>query len=257
MRRGLTLVLACLITSSCGGVVADAPPEDDGPPVRVPHLVDVAGDLPALLDTPVGTLARDSTERRARRLTVRVRSKTCFGVGTGSGFALDEHTLITNRHVVVGSDKLEVSTWDGRTFSATSATVGTVGDIAIVRVDGRLPQTARLGPRARRGDPVTVVGYPLGGRLTLRRGTVVDRDDGYRFRIPGEVLRMTTLVKPGNSGGPVLDDQGRVVGVVFAIELATDWALAIPVDSVRRLMRSGRLQPAPTSCNALLDELFD
>jgi S1-C subfamily serine protease len=253
VRRGLALLALCLTATSCGGVVADAPPEEE-PPVRIPQLDDVASDLPALLDTPVGTLARDSAERRARRLTVRVRSMTCLGVGTGSGFALDEHTLITNRHVVVGSDRLEVSTWDGRTFSATSASVGTVGDIAIVKVSGRLPQPARYGPRARRGDPVTVVGYPLGGRLTLRRGTVVDRDEGFRFRIPGEVLRMTTFVKPGNSGGPVLDDQGRVVGVVFAIELATDWALAIPVESVQRLIRSGRLERAPTSCGSLFEE---
>jgi S1-C subfamily serine protease len=256
VRRGLAVALLCLTTTACGGVVADAPPEEE-PAVVIPQLDDVAADLPALLDTPVGTLARDSAERRARRLTVRIRSTTCFGVGTGSGFALDANTLITNRHVVVGSDRLEVSTWDGRTFTASSASVGTVGDIAIVKVHGRLPQPARLGPRAGRGDPVTVVGYPLGGRLTLRRGTVVDRDDGRRFEIPGEVLRMTTLVKPGNSGGPVLDEQGRVVGVVFAIELATDWALAIPVESVQRLIRSGRLERAPTSCGALLAELRD
>jgi S1-C subfamily serine protease len=256
VRRGLALALLCLATASCGGVVAEEAPEAE-PPVRIPHLEDVPPDLARLLDTPVGTLAQDSAERRARRLTVRVRSETCIGVGSGSGFALDENTLITNRHVVVGSDRLEVSTWDGRTLSASSATVGTGGDIAIVNVNGRLPQTARLGPRARRGDPVTVVGYPLGGRLTLRRGTVVDRDDGFRFRIPGDVLRMTTLVKPGNSGGPVLDDEGRVVGVVFAIELATDWALAIPIESVQRLIRSGRLEAAPTSCRALFEELTE
>jgi S1-C subfamily serine protease len=253
VRRGLALVLLCLATASCGGVVAESPPEEE-PSVRIPELDVLAPDLAQLIDTPVGTLARDSAERRARRLTVRVRSKTCFGVGSGSGFALDEHTLITNRHVVVGSNELEVSTWDGRTFSARSASVGTVGDIAIVKVAGRLPQPARYGPPARRGDPVTVVGYPLGGRLTLRRGTVVDRDDGYRFRIPGPVLRMTTLVRPGNSGGPVLDEDGRVVGVVFAIEIATDWALAIPAESVQRLIRSGRLEPAPTSCRSLIEE---
>ena len=114
-----------------------------------------------------------------------------------------------------------------------------MGDLAIVKVGHRLPQSGRFGAPARAGDAITVVGYPLGGRLTLRRGTVVDRDDGYRFRMPGQVLRMTTLVRPGNSGGPVLDEDGR------AIELATEWALAIPAEHVRGLMDSGRLERVP------------
>ena len=241
---GLVLLALALAAAGCGGLVAEAPPEEE-PAVRIPVLVDVPRDLATLIDVPLLTLAQDSSERRTRRLTVRVRSTTCLGVATGSGFALDEHTLITNRHVVAGADRVEVSTWDGRSLTASSASVGAVGDLAVVKVNGRLPQTARLGPRVRAGDAVTVVGYPLGGRLTLRRGTVVDYDDGWRFRMPGEVIRMTTLVRPGNSGGPVLDAEGRVVGVVFAIELATEWALAIPVDSVQRLIRSGRMKPVP------------
>jgi S1-C subfamily serine protease len=247
LRRALTLAwLLCLPlgAGACGGLVAESPPAEE-PSVRIPELTVVAPDLAALLDTPLQRLAQDSSERRARRLTLRVRSTTCLGVATGSAFALDAHTLITNRHVVAGADRIEVSTWDGQTFSATSASVGAVGDLAIVKVGHRLPLAGRFGTPALRGDPVTVVGYPLGGRLTLRRGTVVDRDDGYRFRIPGQVLRMTTLVRPGNSGGPVLDEDGRIVGVVFAIEIATDWALAIPAESVQRLIDSGRLQRVP------------
>jgi serine protease Do len=244
MRAALALACLPLALAACGGALADPPPEEE-PPARIPELELVTPDLTQLLETGVPTLARDSAERRARRLTVRVRNTTCLGVATGSGFALDGRTLVTNRHVLAGAEELEVSTWDGRTLDVSSASVGAVGDIGIVRVAGRLPQRARLGPPARRGDAVTVVGYPLGGQLTLRRGTVVDRDDGERFGVPGPLLRLTTLVRPGNSGGPVLDAENRVVGVVFAIELDSGFALAIPIESVRRLMRSGRLEDVP------------
>lgn len=90
-----------------------------------------------------------------------------------------------------------------------------------------------------------MAGYPLAGKLTLSQGTVIDRVDGRPFGIPGQVLRLSARVEHGNSGGPVLDRYGKVVGVVYAIEVATGFGLAIPVDTLRSLARTGGFEAVP------------
>ena len=89
-------VAAALLATGCGSVVAEEPPHD---PVRapVPTLVDLDPDVGNEVSARVPMLARDSAERKARRGTLRVRNTACDGVSTGSGFALDAHTLVTNR----------------------------------------------------------------------------------------------------------------------------------------------------------------
>ena len=67
----------------------------------------------------------------AQRMAVRVRNIGCGFLATGSGFALDKHTLVTNRHVVENAKNIEVSTYDGRVIQATAASATTVADIAI------------------------------------------------------------------------------------------------------------------------------
>src|SRR5690606_35981725 len=66
----------------------------------------------------------------AQRMTVRVRNVGCGFVKTGTGFALDAFTLVTNRHVITDSQEVQVSTHDGRTVTATAASSTTVADIA-------------------------------------------------------------------------------------------------------------------------------
>jgi S1-C subfamily serine protease len=246
--RGLAGVAGCLLAvlvlTGCGAVVAEAPPDD---PVRapVPRLVPLDPDVRAEGTATIPTLARDSAERKARRGTVRVRNTACDGVYTGSGFALDAHTLVTNRHVLAGASLLELSTWDGRTLPVRSAFVSRLGDLGIAHVDRPLPQVLTLGGAIPRGSSVTAVGYPLGGELRLLPGVLVDEVSGAPFGIPGSVMRLTTAVQHGNSGGPLLDANGRVVGVIFAIEIRTRLALAIPVATLRHLVATRDLAPLP------------
>lgn len=243
-RRVLLGLAFAATLSGCGAVVVEEPSSE---PLRapVPPLVELDPDVTAQAAARIPTLARDSAERKARRGALRVRNTACDGVSTGSGFALDAHTLITNRHVLAGASLLEVSTWSGRTLDVDSASVSRLGDLGIARVDRRLPQVLPLGGAARPGASVTAVGYPLGGELRLLPGVLVDQVAGAPFGIPGSVMRLTTDVQPGNSGGPVLDATGRVVGVVFAIELRTRLALAIPVDTLRALVAGRDLEPLP------------
>ena len=242
--RTSAIAVAVLVLAGCGGVVAEAPPDD---PLRapVPHLVELDPDVRSEFSATIPTLARDSAERRARRGTLRVRNTACDGVSTGSGFALDAHTLVTNRHVLAGASLLELSTWDGRTPPVESASVSRLGDLGIAHVDRPLPQVLGLGGKIPPGSSITAVGYPLGGELRLLPGVLVDEVPGAPFDIPGRVMRLTTAVQPGNSGGPVLDAMGRVVGVVFAIEIRTRLALAIPVATLRHLVATRDLAALP------------
>ena len=94
-----------------------------------------------------------------------------------------------------------------------------------------------------------VVGFPRGGPLTFSRGHILDFVDGSRFGIPGKVMRLTANIEPGNSGSPVLDDRGRVLGVVYAGEIATGLGLAIPPDTLRSLVAQGGYERLP-SCGS-------
>ena len=94
---------------------------------------------------------------------------------------------------------------------------------------------------------MTVLGFPLGGELRLLPGTLVDEVSGTSFDIPGHVMRLTAAVQPGNSGGPVLDANGKVVGVVFAIELKTRLRARDP----GRNAASPRHDPRPRAAAAL------
>jgi S1-C subfamily serine protease len=244
-NAGTIAALALVLTVGAGcGVQAAAPPEEE-PAMTVPELVEVADAVPEAVRVRIPRLARNSADRRARKLTVRVRNVSCVGVGVGSGFAIANDVLVTNRHVLAGAEQIEISTWDGRTLEAEAAEVGVLGDVGIAYVRGRLPHVGRYGAAPKPGDAVTVVGYPGGGELTLSPGSVVDLVAGAQYGIPGRVMRLTAHVVPGNSGGPVLNQRNKIAGVVYAYELTTGYGLAIPVDTLRKLAREGGYEAVP------------
>lgn len=231
------------VSTGCGGMAVAPPartPAVSAPPVhRLDPLVE------QVAHTPVPRLISQSVRRKAEEMVVRVRNVSCEGIATGSGFALDAHTLLTNRHVLAGASQLEVSTWDGHDFEVSTAAVGALVDLGIASVDGTLPRAASAYAQPVTGEAITVVGFPLGGPLTFSPGRVVGFTDGSGLGIPGQVMRLTANVEPGNSGGPVLDAHGRVVGIVYAIELATGYGLAIPLDTLRTLVTAGGFQTVP------------
>ena len=244
MLGRLTLLLACgTVAAGCGALV-EAPPRAT-PAQQAPAVTPDAPAAKGIVRVELPTLNRDSFTRRAAQITVRVRNLTCQGVARGSGFAIDQHTLVTNRHVVAGADRLEVNTADGRTLNVSTARVGVLGDVAFVTVDGALPVSADLSGTATQGSDIAAVGYPLGGPFTITRGVVIDRVDGFDFSVPGDILRISAQVQPGNSGGPLLDRTGNVAGVVYAIEIATGLGLAIPMDTVNALIDDAGFEAVP------------
>jgi S1-C subfamily serine protease len=186
-------------------------------------------------DTPA--VRAGSIERTARRMTVRVRSRGCGRVGTASAVAVGRRLLVTNRHVIAGADSIELNYWDGTSARARLETVAVADDLALVKVSLRLPAVARLGATdAPEGVSVMVVGYPNGGQQHVARGKLVEYAPLEQHPDASAVMRLSSPIAPGNSGGPVVDASGAVVGVVFGIETATGSGLAVPASAVRRLV---------------------
>lgn len=174
--------------------------------------------------------------------TVRIRSESCEGLGVGSGFLLDERTIVTNRHVVEGSDAIEVETSEGQSLVVDVVSQGLLADLAFVRLADPMDPavgaaTAVLAPsNPETGASLRAFGYPGGGPLTVTEGVVEDFEVDTRLGNLSKVIRSDVDIAPGSSGGPAVDDEGRVVGVVYAIERATELSLILPVETLQRLL---------------------
>ncbi|RYV52510.1 S1 family peptidase [Pengzhenrongella frigida] len=229
--------VAVLAAAGCGIL----PPQPGPVPTDL-----VPSSVPGPAPTATGNLSPDGFDV-AQRMAVRIRNVGCNSLSTGSGFALDATTLITNRHVVADSADLQLSTYDGRDIAATAASTAALADLAIVRTVDELPafpELAEADPQP--GDAVTVVGYPQGGQLTVTSGRVMGATTDPLNENLGEVLVTDAPVEPGSSGSAVLDTQGRVIGVVYA-KNADDMSFIVPVGTLREMLADeSAFTPSPT-----------
>ncbi|MCS7039687.1 MAG: trypsin-like peptidase domain-containing protein [Caldilineales bacterium] len=142
--------------------------------------------------------------------------------GTGTGFIYDtQGHIVTNYHVIEGAQALDVTLADGRTFPATLVGSDPVNDLAVIRIktNETLPPPLPLAnsDELRVGQIVLAIGNPFGLEQTLTMGIVsalgrvIQSPENNRFI--GEVIQTDAAINPGNSGGPLLDLQGRVIGV--------------------------------------------
>lgn len=235
---GLVAVTGLGMLGGCGVL-----PELPGPMPRdvVPTVE------PTIAPTDTANLSPDGFDA-VRRMAVRIRNVGCSSLSTGSGFAIDDTTLITNRHVIADSANLQISTYDGRDVPVTAAATADLADLALVRTAEPLPAAPELAaadPAV--GDPVTVVGYPQGGRLTVTEGRVIGRTTDPLNENLGEVLVTDAEVEPGSSGSAALDADGRVIGVVYA-KNAVDQSFVVPVSTLRQLLDDDAAFLPASSC---------
>lgn len=173
------------------------------------------------------------------------------GVATGTGFVLDEEGFIlTNAHVVENARRVRVRTDENTLVGAEVVGSDLSSDLAVLKVDARatdLPPLPLGDSRAVKvGDPVLALGNPFGLEDTITSGIVsalqrqITAPDG--FSIEG-VIQTDAAVNPGNSGGPLLDGEGRVIGVNSQIATAgpqsrgsVGIAFAVPIETAKRIV---------------------
>ena len=229
LAPGAALVLALTAAAGCSALPEVPPMPSPFEGVEAPAL---AAETTAASSADLSPYGFDVAER----ISVRVRNLGCFSLSTGSGFAIGETALVTNRHVVEDSAELGLSTYDGRDVGVRAASIAELADLAVVRTDGELPAVPELASDdPERGDTITVVGYPQGGRLTVTSGRIIARTTDPLHLNLGEVLVTDAAVEPGSSGSPALDRRGRVVGVVYAMNAAGQ-SFIVPVSTLAELL---------------------
>lgn len=196
--------------------------------------------------TSAPQLITESTAWKARSATVRIRVATCWGWGTGSGFIIGDKVIVTNRHVVEGYVNLDVLTADGEDLEAGDVHVSRGSDLATITIAGHHQPSLEFGPTLPGRDvQISAVGYPGGRMLRRSEGVTTAVVDGGHRGSAGKVIEFDAAIEPGNSGGPLVDENGAVVGVVYAVHTKSDhgYAVSAPTASTELDGRMEELRP--------------
>jgi S1-C subfamily serine protease len=165
--------------------------------------------------------------------------------GTGSGFVIDSKGhIVTNNHVVEGADEVHVTLADGTRVPAEIVGTDPYSDLAVIKIDvppdKLYPVELGSSVDLRVGQRAIAIGNPFGLDRTLTTGVIsslgrpLEVESG---QVIYNVIQTDAAINPGNSGGPLLDSQGRVIGVNTAIQTgAENIGFAIPVDTVKRVV---------------------
>jgi S1-C subfamily serine protease len=179
---------------------------------------------------------------------VRLRVETCDGLGFGSGFLVNGSQIVTNRHVVEDSVAITAETSSGESLPTTAAMMSQDLDLGVVTLETpRSDALALASVEPVLGDRILVLGYPGGGDFTASGGRMIEVVDGDLYGVEGQLAVSDAHVEPGNSGGPVINSNGQVVGVLSAIEFQDGYAMMVPLDEVRTAL-SESMQTVGGSC---------
>ena len=173
------------------------------------------------------------------------------GGGSGVLFTPDGY-ILTNAHVAAGAREMRVTLTDGSEHTAMLVGSDPATDLAVIRIEGTHLPHAELGSSAslRVGQLVVAIGNPLGFSNTVSAGVVSALSRSMRAqdgRLIDPILQTDVALNPGNSGGPLVDSRGRVVGINTMIILgAQGLSFAVPIDTARwvigQLMTVGRVR---------------
>jgi putative serine protease PepD len=265
-RRPRTPLLASLLAAACigagGGAVAYSIFTDHGNTVvrqvTVQNGEAVASNLP---------LSVNSIYRRAYRGVVEITARGTGNAAEGSGFVYDSSGhIVTNDHVVEGAQSFSVKFWNGKTYSAQLIGGDSSTDLAVLKVNAPAsqlyPLTLGSSSKLLVGDPVVAIGSPFGLEETVTSGIVSalhrSIDSPANFAI-SDSIQTDAAINHGNSGGPLLNAQGQVIGVNAQIRSDSGdnagVGFAIPSDTVRSI--AGQLISNGKAVHAYLGVALD
>jgi S1-C subfamily serine protease len=234
-------------------------------PKRISALLSTSG-LPAVLepvgrsnpavDAPDASLADSLVVAKSRPSVVKIRgvATACQKVLEGTGFVIAPNRVMSNAHVVAGSDSVTVEA-EGKTYEATVVSYDPAADISILDVPN-LPQQPLVFAQepAKSGTDAVVLGYPGGGDFVATPARVreiieLNGPDIYKTTtVNREVYTIRGPVRQGNSGGPMINRAGQVIGVVFGSAVDdNDTGFVMTTDEVsRQLAKIGNTAKVPT-----------
>ena len=177
-----------------------------------------------IVETPDANLANNPVvaAKKSSVVTIRAPAPSCQKELEGSGFVVSDHTVMSNAHVVAGSNSVTVQDTDGNSYDATVVSYDPAGDIAILDVPGLpAPPLAFANAPAATGTDALVMGFPDAGSFKATPARIqevveLNGPDIYRTTtVTRQVYTISGTVRQGDSGGPLLDLNGQVLGVVF------------------------------------------
>lgn len=249
LRRDVqgSTVLPALMREVPADEVLNALARFDPLPV-IPSIADRA------LPPPDPSVLRSPAARRDQRSVVRIEGVACGLNIQGSGWVVRPGIVATNAHVVAGEDGAEVEVPGGPTLPGTPIAVDPANDVALLRVPGLHTPPLPVATRSPSGEAVVLIGYPENGPLTAvpgRAGAPVTAlaPDAYGRNVhPRAVVPLRGVLRHGDSGGPVVNRQGRVVAMMFAADEGAGVAggFGVPLDAIEAaLHHTGHADTGP------------
>ena len=209
------------------------------------------------VDAPDASLADSLVVAKSRPSVVKIRgvAPACQKVLEGTGFVIAPNRVMSNAHVVAGSDSVTVEAEDGKEYDATVVSYDPNADISILDVPDLPIQPLQFAQEAAKsGTDAVVLGFPGGGEFVATPARVreiieLSGPDIYKTTtVNREVYTIRGLVRQGNSGGPMINRAGQVIGVVFGAAVDdNDTGFVMTTDEVsRQLAKIGNTSKVPT-----------